>query len=608
MRKLLLYTFVFMLASVAVQANNIKVRNVRFVNQDVSGGINNINNHTFIQFDLSWENSWRVDFSAGVNNRDAAWVFIKYRIDEGPWQHANLAPSGHFPGNWLSLSGGPVEFEAGLLDPFAPFNPATNPCKGLFLYSSSVYTNTFNAEKIRLRWNYREQGISDNAFIELRVFAVEMVYVPEGGFFVGTGGRENGSFTDGSWLSGPTIPLRINNENSLNVGSSPGFLWGTSEIGDSTIGGVGILDASFPKGVRAFYGMKYEISQEQWVDFFNTLTNSQKATRDITGSNGKNSNGLINRNNISWTTGDAELTDTLYGDIACNFLNWADVAAYLDWSGLRPMTELEYEKACRGERTSRLNEYAWGSPAISDSVFVITQDGKFNENIVAGYFADGIAGNAHYSTTNGPSGPLRVGIFAANPATTDRGTAGATRAGLLEMSGNLYEATVSIGDNTGRGYTGIHGNGALAPTGEADVPNWPESNGTGSGWRGGAWNSPAENLRVSDRSKASLATTQRSNNHGGRGVRTHVCDVPTNLAGSVRDSIVPDFDNVRALITSGAGVGQGYQWVVPSDWTIISGEGSSILFVVVGKLPAVIRVYIVNICGAGPERTATILP
>ena len=29
-------------------------------------------------------------------------------------------------------------------------------------------------------------------------------------------------------------------------------------------------------------------------------------------------------------------------------ISWSDMSAYLDWSGLRPMTELEYEKACRG--------------------------------------------------------------------------------------------------------------------------------------------------------------------------------------------------------------------------------------------------------------------
>lgn len=34
--------------------------------------------------------------------------------------------------------------------------------------------------------------------------------------------------------------------------------------------------------------------------------------------------------------------------------------AYLNWSGLRPMTELEYEKSCRGERAAFANEMAWG--------------------------------------------------------------------------------------------------------------------------------------------------------------------------------------------------------------------------------------------------------
>ncbi len=39
------------------------------------------------------------------------------------------------------------------------------------------------------------------------------------------------------------------------------------------------LPAAFPKGYAAFYIMKYEISQEQYVGFLNKLTQTQQTAR-----------------------------------------------------------------------------------------------------------------------------------------------------------------------------------------------------------------------------------------------------------------------------------------------------------------------------------------
>lgn len=73
-----------------VAANNIAATNVSMA----SGG----DGYTYVQFDLSWDNSWKMYWSeAGstVTNRDAAWVFVKYRQGVGTWEHATLATSGH---------------------------------------------------------------------------------------------------------------------------------------------------------------------------------------------------------------------------------------------------------------------------------------------------------------------------------------------------------------------------------------------------------------------------------------------------------------------------------------------------------------------------------
>ena len=61
-----------------------------------------------------------------------------------------------------------------------------------------------------------------------------------------------------------------------------------------------------------------------------------------------------------------------------------DGAAYADWSGLRPMTELEFEKACRGNQTPVANEFAWGTASITAATG-ISNDGAADE-------VDGTAG------------------------------------------------------------------------------------------------------------------------------------------------------------------------------------------------------------------------
>ena len=49
------------------------------------------------------------------------------------------------------------------------------------------------------------------------------------------------------------------------------------------------------------------------------------------------------------------------------YMCWADCATYADWAGLRPMTELEFEKACRGPLKPVPDEYAWGTAAVAGS-------------------------------------------------------------------------------------------------------------------------------------------------------------------------------------------------------------------------------------------------
>ncbi len=520
-----------------IAANNIQVSNISLLNRNTSAGVNNAANHVFVKFSISWENSWRLD--GGPENWDAAWVFIKYREAGGDWHHAWLNNTGH-----TAPSGGTID--VGLLNPKDPFVAGSNPGLGAFIYRSSPGSGNVTYNDIELRWNYGAQGIADGVAVDVQVFAIEMVYVPQGSFYVGSGGNEIGSFTDGSWAGGTTvaIPFLISTEGAIGIDNAAGKLWGRSSTGTSTIGNAvadaeATLPADFPKGFNAFYCMKYEISQGQYRDFLNTLTYTQQNQRTASLPNSLAGNGALsstnaNRNGLDiMTSGVSSTTPAVYacnldGDvnynepedgewIACNFLSWQDGCAYMDWSGLRPMTELEFEKAARGNQLPFSLEYAWGSATTTSALTAnITNSGEDDEYCTG----------ANSVSATGTDGPLRVGSFAT--AATSRSQAGASYWGIMELSGNLWERSVSVGNiAAGRAYTGLHGNGVLSTNGHANVSNWPSPNAsgeittaTGSGQRGGTFNTQTSNMRISDRTVAASTVSTRNNSNGFRGVRS----------------------------------------------------------------------------------------
>ncbi|MCH7573100.1 MAG: SUMF1/EgtB/PvdO family nonheme iron enzyme, partial [Planctomycetes bacterium] len=365
-------------------------------------------------------------------------------------------------------------------------------------------------------------GVNDDT-VKVRVFAVEMVFVPTASFYVGDGTTNlvQGQF---HYASSTTTPFQITSEEALTLGgTAPGNVGNNSRIGmtdvrddfDNVI--IQTLPESFPKGYSAFYCMKYEITQEQYADFLNCLTSTQAATRNPAAS--------TNRYSI---TGSHPNFSSSTPFVACNFLSWMDGAAYADWAALRPMTELEFEKACRGNQFPVANEFAWGTTGIAGSVYTLVNAGAANEGIATNYATTLGDGNISYNITDGSiNGPLRVGIFSgnANNTTDNRVRSGAGFYGVMEMSGNLFERSVTIGNSDGRDFTGTLGDGTLSANGNATNSDWPGEVGgevtgaSGSGFRGGSWNNNSTNARVSDRNNASNTNTNRNNNIGFRCVR-----------------------------------------------------------------------------------------
>ncbi len=292
----------------------------------------------------------------------------------------------------------------------------------------------------------------------------------------------------------------------------------------------GTLQANYPTGFNSFYVMKYEISQEQWVRFLNKLEYNQQKLRTIGdrldglavgryvyGSSCRNGIAVGSRDNGSIVFVN-NLTDDMNNEfaqaddgqtVACNYLSPADMLAYADWCGLRPLSEMEYEKMARPPypEIPLLREWAGGDPAVivmpagSPIVQARTAAEKINPN-------NGKRVNVNAGGILG--GPARVGCIADGAA--NRTEAGASFWGILDLSGNLSEIYYACTNGHGRNFSDVlasHGDGMLvtntttATAGNTDMnPGyWPQ---TPASFivRGGHYQTTDNNeLAISDRSK-----------------------------------------------------------------------------------------------------------
>lgn len=285
----------------------------------------------------------------------------------------------------------------------------------------------------------------------------------------------------------------------------------------------GAIPETYPNGFREFYAMKYELTQEQYVQFLNKLTLQQQSTLlgieqaeylkildegdYVFGSTNEPTwrNGIMVERKIdgcpvvfacnlnpadrAGSNGDGQT-------LACNYMNIVDMLAYADWSGLRPLSEMEYEKMARPLYESELyplsGEFVWNTQSITGPV--ITADaGKISENVT---------GNANYG--NVIEGPVRVGAFAAAAPGTSPERTGASFWGVMELSGNLSEIYYNA-NPAGRAFQAYeydrHGDGVLdATTGKANVSTsyWPQGI-DAFAVRGGCFSDGKEMLAASNR-------------------------------------------------------------------------------------------------------------
>lgn len=452
----------------------VRVSNVRLADADARSG------SRLVSFDVGWDESWRgpdrPSWVEASDNWDAVWVFVKYRIDGGAWRHATLASDGHVVPDAAMLS-------------------VPSDAMGGFVYRSSSGYGTFTATGVGLSWDCRTDGVPGGASVEVQPFAIEMVYVPEGPFFLGSGGSSEGEFRAAGTSGSPYL---VATPSPIGLGDEAGQLtWDATPKSGSPSGSTA---AGFPTGYAAFYVMKHEVTQGEYVGFLNTLPQTQADTRRPS----------MVTNRLAATVGEvAGAYRTSLPLVASSWMGWADGAAFADWAGLRPMTELEFEKAARGPLAPVADEFAWGASSITRTTGW-ANEGTITEaptpieaNVINGF---------------GFEGPLRVGSLAV--AGRSRRDAGAGYYGATELTGNAAEPVVTVGNAEGRAFEATHGDGVLDATGNANVVSWPGSNAKGAGIRGGAFEGGMLGLRLSYRRGAADDLAGRYNVIGFRGARS----------------------------------------------------------------------------------------
>ncbi len=499
-----------LLAAYPTWANNLSLTNMVLKPLD--------DTRARVQFDISWANSWR---HTNINH-DAAWVFFKVKSEgRSDWEHVTLETNGYSTG-----TGTPIEI-------VLPDDQV-----GCFIRRAGEGSGTLSVTNVKLAWNYASNSLVKTDRVRLQAFAVEMVYVAEGSFFVGNDTTNiEASFTEGNYggNTNAPIPFQITNESAITLGTNAGNLWAMGGVGVA-----GLVPNAFPKGYAAFYCMKYEVTQGQYRDFLNTLNRVHQCAHTATQlanyfalsaqSDIKQRNGIRCPSSVPLPPGQVIFgcdgnTNTIMNetndamDRACNYLSWDKGCAFADWAGLRPMTELEFEKACRGPLAVVSDEYAWGNTIMERQTGQVGTDGSGRET------ATPTTANYHYSVLYGFDpfkGPVRVGIYATTNSA--RQIAGASYWGIMNLSGNVTEPVVCLTNAPGQAFTGLHGDGRLnVLTGKADVSQWPES--AGASFRGGSYDSTFESARIACRQQQAAYGLSPTTAYGFRCVRTAQSEV-----------------------------------------------------------------------------------
>jgi len=321
MKKIIILT-VLMAAGLALTArpalaNNLDVGNVTLADQDT-------NNDTYdIEFDIGWDNSWYISGAPSLTaNWDAAWVFAKFSKYSGgewtDWAHCTLLNTGG-----VAATGSQLTFAD---------NEGDTVYRGAFIYRNAAGSGSVDWDDNQIRWDYGADGVDDADEVKIKVFGIEMVYIPEGSFYVGDADNDNTNcfFTaDGSYVKDEALgAYQITSEGAINVGTTDGYLYydaDNSYDGDQS----GPIPADFPKGYNDFYIMKYEVTQWQYTEFLNMLPRAQQNNR--TGSQTADEYAMSDTANVNYRSG---IRAPSPADVLCAVIPSKSQPKVISWSGM----------------------------------------------------------------------------------------------------------------------------------------------------------------------------------------------------------------------------------------------------------------------------------
>ena len=419
-------------------ATGLRISDVRFEPARLSPGAS-----PSVEFTVGWQNAWR-----NAKNHDAAWIFIKVQVrGSARWRHALLSPS---PG---------IERISGSDGSAGPDFVVPEGRVGFFAQPGGEYRGDLEW-RLRVALDPRVlERIRPGAELEAAVFGLEMVYIPSGPFYLGDPDPESleyAAFFRSKTKGEPDGPFPVSSEEPIQVGPQAGRLYYQSHFNPQYEGDrAGPIPQAFPKGYRAFYIMKYEITQGQYAAFLNNLPDD--ATYFRAGFAGRYYYDL--RGSIQMQKGRYL---AVHPARPHNFVSWDDGCAFTDWAGLRPMTELEFTKAARGPGLPRFHEFPWGTSSKENLKRIVA----LNDDLVR----------------DGPAKESRL-------REESRDVLGASYYWVLDLAGSLWERVVTAGHPVGRAYRGTHGDGRLTGYGFATNQDWPrgDDNPGGYGYRGGGY-------------------------------------------------------------------------------------------------------------------------
>ena len=449
-----------LLISFSAQSSDLQIGEVRVID------------HKQLSFTVSWKHCWNLEGEKTPFNHDAVYFFLKASHNNG---EAKTFVLKSISSNSKALT---VKLKSigGLIE---------------------TQTQSDTSVDVTILVDLEEPLLTGDW--NINAYALEMVQIPEGSFWVGDS------------LSNNTLGNRMGSP--LLIDGSPKSVFQKGDSIASTNNAV--------SGFKSFYLMKQEICQANYVDFLNSISeqeaelmkpsilslpvNSPQRNRCFITQIGKqfgvdaNQNGILNEGNDG-------------GAIACNWLTNNQLLAYLSWAGLRPLTELEFEKSCRGPLRSKPKEFAWGTICSTDANELVMANTTFETASETGNDSSGLTNHALIAGSRYIEGPIRSGFSFTQKSNRIR--AGAGFYGNADLSGNLWEQCLKVQHDT------------LLPLGNGTVI-YPIEWGSAAYYipRGGAWLSLVFNilnygfrdLATSDRFYTDFDLDEPRGTVGGRG-------------------------------------------------------------------------------------------